>query len=81
MTIGGAFLSETIATIVKIILSQMNRRILKKRIIYSYEEVRYLSIALFILKIGLCAYSCIPGFSHQIVLNLKDAKIIPFRKF
>ena len=41
--LGGACLSETVATIVKIILSQINRR-MKKTGYYSYEEVRVLHI-------------------------------------
>ena len=38
--LGGACLSETFATSVRIILSSIIRRILKKRVIYCYEEVR-----------------------------------------
>ena len=37
--LGGACLSETVATIVKIILSLKNRRILKKRVIYFFGRV------------------------------------------
>ena len=67
--LGGACLSENVATIiVEIILSYINRRILRKRIIFSYEEVRvlhiYVSLSCYGIYMCRLFHTCAGYFIH-----------------